>query len=48
VSCVERESAAWLSRLRAFAGHGPYCTLFEQPPPDSAAAFLALAAADVF
>jgi hypothetical protein len=45
LSCVEPEAPAWLSRLRAFAGPGPHCTLFEQPPPDSAAEFRALAEA---
>ncbi|MDB5349489.1 MAG: hypothetical protein JWN86_736 [Planctomycetota bacterium] len=45
LSCVEHESAEWLSRLRVFAGPGPHCTLFEQAPPDSAAEFRLLAEA---
>ena len=45
LSSVEQESASWLSRLRSFVGPSPHCTLFEQPPPDSAAEFRALAEA---
>ncbi len=44
LACIEDEATAWLTELRAFAGSGPCCILFEQPPPDSAAAFRALAA----
>jgi hypothetical protein len=40
--CAEDEAETWLTELRKFAGPGPGCILFEQPPPVSAAEFRAL------
>lgn len=40
LSCLEGEAKAWLTELQSFAGSKSGCILFEQPPPDSASAFI--------